>query len=392
MNRALRHNPHRVCFIYPRPARPPLRVRNNWTEARFQAIVIDMRAAWRIMLDGAIEEALLAVDLYNQPRRPRRLEGFLVHMHTAWLYLLHAEFRRDGVDYRYRLPNGRFERIEGEPRTWDLQKCVEEHWPDGGPERLNLELTIALRNRIVHRYHEATALVVSGYAQALLLNFEEELTNSFGSAMSLGEQLRFPIFAGDITALGEAKTEELRESLPKTTRDFLARFEANLDSSIANDQRYEFRVTLVPTLSAKSDADRALRFIRESELSDGDKKALQELGRTGTVVVREQTRPVASADKFTPSSVVEQVRDEIPFHFHMGHFVRAWKAMGCRPATGAQDPKRTDERYCVYDVPHGDYLYKAAFVNKVVREIRTAERFERFLGLPPKPKANQEAR
>lgn len=50
-----------------------------------------MKAHWRTILDGARDEALLAVDLYNQPRQPRRLEGFLVHMHIAWLYLLQAE-------------------------------------------------------------------------------------------------------------------------------------------------------------------------------------------------------------------------------------------------------------------------------------------------------------
>jgi hypothetical protein len=38
-------------------------------------------------------------------------------MHIAWLYLLHAAFKRDGIDYRYRLPNGRFERIDGEPKN-----------------------------------------------------------------------------------------------------------------------------------------------------------------------------------------------------------------------------------------------------------------------------------
>src|SRR5205823_5515704 len=136
----------------------------------------------------------LAVDLYNQPRQPRRLEGFLVHMHMAWLYLLHAEFRRDGVDFRYRLPNGRFERVDGEPKTWDLQRSVQQRWPAANPVRKNLELTIALRNKIEHRYHEAINIATSGYAQALLLNFEDELSSTFDPKYSLGEQLRFPIF------------------------------------------------------------------------------------------------------------------------------------------------------------------------------------------------------
>jgi hypothetical protein len=338
------------------------------------------------MLEGAIGEALLAVDLYNQPRQPRRLEAFFVHMHMAWLYLLHAEFRRDGIDYHYRLPNGRFDRVDGEPKTWDLERSAAEKWPNGGPIRTNLELTIALRNKIEHRYHEAIAVATSGYAQALLLNFEDELTTAFGSNVSLGQQLRFPIFVGELTALGEARITELRGSLPKSTRDFLARFEAELDPEIATDQRYEFRITLVPKLGSKQAADRALTFVRESDLSDSERTALLELGRSGHVVVREHTRPIADAGLIRPAAAVELIQARIPYVFHMGHFVRAWKKTGCRPRRGDEHPERTDERYCVYSEPYRDYLYTTAFADKVVRETATVDKFVEFTGLPAIPK------
>jgi hypothetical protein len=342
-----------------------------------------MKAAWRTMLDGSVHEALLAVDLYNQPRQPRRLEGFFVHMHIAWLYLLHAEFRRDRRDYRYRQPNGRFERIDGEPKTWDLQRSVEERWPQGGAVRKNLEFTIALRNKIEHRYHEAVAIATAGYAQALLLNFEEELTSAFGSELSLGEQLRFPVFVGEITALGDARIQALRDGLPRTTRDFIARFEADLDSTLINDQRYEFRVNIVPKLSSKTAADRALTFVRENELTPDEKKALQTLGKSGTVVVREQVRPVSGAGMMKPAVATIEIEKRIDFKFNMHHFVRAWKKLSCRPRAGVAHPEKTDERYCIYDEPHRDYLYTPAFIDKVVREVSDAKKFETFLGSMP---------
>lgn len=96
-------------------------------------------------------------------------------MHLAWLYLLHARFQRDGVDFRYRGPNGRFTRVDGEPKTWELARCVEERFGDNDPVRKNLEPTIALRNKIEHRYEEATAVATSGYAQAHRVNYEEDL-------------------------------------------------------------------------------------------------------------------------------------------------------------------------------------------------------------------------
>lgn len=338
------------------------------------------------MLDGATEEALLAVDLYNQPRQPRRLEGFFVHMHLAWLYLLHAEFKRDGIDFRYRVPSRRFERVDGEPKTWDLQKSVSQKWPDGGPVRANLELTIALRNKIEHRYHEAVGVATAGYAQALLLNFEDELTTSFGPKASLGEVLRFPIFVGELTPLGEARFGELQAELPKRTRDFLTHFESGLDDSITNDQRYEFRITLVPQVGPKQSADRSLTFVRESDLNDEEREALEVLGRTGSVVVREQVRAVVGAGLMKPRVVAARVQERIPFKFHMGHFITAWHALGCRPRDGDPHPERTDEKYCIYDVNHRDYLYKPAFVDKVVRETSTAEKFESFIGRPAESK------
>jgi hypothetical protein len=236
-----------------------------------------MRATWRVLLDGARDEALLAVDLYNAPLQPRRFEGFLVHIHMAWLYLLHAEFRRDGVDYHYRLPNGWFVRIDGEPKTWELKRSAEQRWAATDPVRKNLELTIGLRNKIEHRYHEATTQVASGYAQALLINFEQELVDQFGERYSLARQLRFPVFVGSITPLGEAQIQQLRGSVPKGTRDFIARFEADLDSSITSDPRYEFRVNLVPKLGAKTEADAALTYVRESDLTEDERRVLAKL-------------------------------------------------------------------------------------------------------------------
>ena len=350
-----------------------------------------MKARWKVMLEGAREEALLAVDLYNQPRQPRRLEAFLVHMHIAWTYLLQAEFQRDGVDFRYRLPNGWFERVDGEPKTWELKRSVDERFPDGGAVAKNLELTIGLRNKIEHRYHEATVASTSGYAQALLINFEEELTSAFDPKYTLGEQLRFPIFVGSITGLGKARLEELRDQLPTTTREFLARFESALDPGIANDQRYEFRVALVPKIGAKTEADRAMTFVRETDLTDEQRAALEDLGRSGAVVVREQIRPVAGAGLMRPGIAARRVEERIPYVFHVSHFVDSWRTLKVRPPTNSRHPTRTVEQYCVYYEPSGEYLYTPAFVEKLVREAGTAKGFKALTGRIPRAKGSATA-
>ena len=88
-----------------------------------------------------MEEACLAVRLYNDPAESRSFEGFVIHMHLAWLYLLHAQFIRDDVDFRYWDPQfkKRLLKIDGEAKRWELERSVKERWPsDKDPVRANL--------------------------------------------------------------------------------------------------------------------------------------------------------------------------------------------------------------------------------------------------------------
>jgi Protein of unknown function (DUF3644) len=154
------------------------------------------------MVEASRDEASLAVRLYNDATDIRSFEGFVVHMHLAWLYLLYAEFTRDKIDYRYwqRDNPRRLERVDGEPKQWELARSVRERWPDPrNPVRANLDLFIGLRNKVEYRYardHAALAAAVSGQAQAMLLNYEKELTDQFGIASSLATRLRFPVLSG----------------------------------------------------------------------------------------------------------------------------------------------------------------------------------------------------
>jgi hypothetical protein len=327
------------------------------------------------------------VNLYNEAGQPRRLEAFFVHMHLAWLYLLHARFHRDEVDYHYRQPNGRFLRVDGERKTWELAKCIGERWPTENAVRKNLELTVALRNKIEHRYEEAIAQYTAGYSQALLLNYEEELVQTFGVRYSLAQRLRFPVFLSALTPEGLDQRLEAHRTVPSKMRGFIAAFESGLDASIAGDHRYEFRVHLVPKLSPKTEADLALTFVREEELTEDQKQAFLDLGKTGRVIVRERLRDVRNLGLLKPKKAAQLIESELPFKFSVyGPFPKAWKRLKARPSKKDPHPERTDERYCIYDEAHGDYLYTQAFVAKVVRECSTRSGYRKLIGLSPKLK------
>lgn len=351
-----------------------------------------MKAKWRLTLAAAREEALLAADMYNQPAKPRRLEAYFVHMHLAWLYMFQALYQKDRRGYHYRKsnrPNAPFQRVDGEPKTWDLAKFVSEQWLPESPIRKNLELTIGMRNKIEHRYEEATTIGTAGYAQALLLNFENLLVTWFGNAETLADALRFPIFVGTFTPEGARRIAAAQQNLPKKMRRFLADFEANLEPAVLNHEQYEFRVHLIQKTSPKTAADVSLTFVRSDQLSPEERERLEQLAQSGTVIVRDRDRPVPVANQggMLPKAAAAAIQDRIPYKFAASsHMPRAWRALNARPPKGDPHPERTDETLCHYDSAHHDYVYTDEFVDRVVAQAKEEDTFQSFLGLIPRPK------
>ncbi len=336
-------------------------------------------------LEASKSEALIAVDSYNRPRQCRSVEAFFIHMHLAWQLLLHARLRREGVDYRYREPGSRrFVRANGEPKTWELARCVAHRWPDANdPVRRNLELTVALRNKIEHRYIEGVDVASAGYAQASLLNYEHELTSTFGDTHNLADSLRVPLFIGTFTTQGAERLRKAKRSLPMDVRHLIATAEEGVDADVLEDLRYEFRIHLVPKIGPKTEADLSLTFVPEEGLTEEERTVLTTLGRAGTVILRERQRGVANYGLMRPKDAVAAIQQQIPYRFTMGTFVRAWKTLKVRPAPGSAHPERTDERYCLYDAANRVYVYTEAFVRKLARDLATPKGFRELFGQEP---------
>lgn len=349
------------------------------------------RKHWPIV-EASRDEASLAVRLYNDPAEVRSFEGFVVHMHLAWLYLLQAEFTRDGVDYRYwrRDKPHLLEKVDGEPKRWELSKSVRERWPDEkDPVRANIEFFIGLRNKVEHRFareQQALAAAVGGRAQALLLNYEAELTSQFGVASSLATRLRFPVFVGSFTAQGEKALIQLRKSLPASLRTFIAEYHANLDAAVTEDPRYELRLRVLQELAPKDPDALAIQYTRYDDLTAAERQAAETLGRKGNVIIKERLRNVAGADELSPKQVVAKVQARIPYRFNSDDFQRAWKALKVRPLNSDPAPERTDEKYCTYYPRHRDYGYRPAYIEKLVRDCSTAAGYTKLTGKPARDK------
>lgn len=348
---------------------------------------------WQSTLDASAEEACLAVRLYNDAAEARSFEGFVVHMHLAWLYLLHAQFIRDGTDHRYwnRRYKRRLMRVDGEPKRWELQRSIEERWPDESDlVRANLELFIRLRNRLEHRHahaDEALMLTLAGHSHALLVNFEEEATSQFGDEQSLALRLRIPLFIGTFSPQGEQALRRFRKTLPKDLQGFLTNYESGLDETISNDPRYEFRLRATVELAPKDPDAVAFQFTHYKDMTEAERAAVEELGRRGQVIVRDRHQPVSGLGRLMPKPAAAEVEAGLPYVFNVNHFTAAWKKLQVRPSSDSTNPEHTNADWCEYDEPSKSYRYTRAYVKHLIKKCSTPDGFETVTGITPRPKA-----
>jgi hypothetical protein len=325
--------------------------------------------AHRHYLTIAKEEALLACDLYNQRRRSRNLEAFIVHMSIAWLNLFLAMCARSGIDCCYR-DGRRLQRVDGEAKAWDITKCLNYFFPNANqPIRANLTFFIRLRNKIEHRFSEKQRRhlepIVAAKAQALILNFEKTLVEEFGSNHSLGDYLRFPIFLSSLTSYALEAIKTVYSQVPRDLKTFIETYDEAQDDAVRKSEAYEYRIYLMPKVSSKGKADLAVEFI---DVSKAPPEQVETIERA-QVIIRERKVPIANINMLKASEVVsrlQQVFSAFKMHMH----VWAWKRFKVRPSYKSDDPAHTDTAYCVYDRAHGDYVYTEAWVTKLKDELK----------------------
>jgi hypothetical protein len=350
------------------------------------------------MLRASRGEAMLAANMYNDSSQPRSFEGFVVHMHLAWLYLLQARFTRDNVDYRFRRRNNPrlFERIEGEIKCWDLAKSVKEHWTNNSdPTRLNIEFFIGLRNKIEHRHmrsQESLVIAVSGKAHAFLRNFDDEVIGLFGPTHSLVSSVRFPLFLGSFSHQGTENLLRLQSSLPKDLQTYISKFESGLEPEVQNHPKFEMRLKIFLERGNKNTADLSMNFVSWDELTDEEQKRISTMGRDGRTIIRERTRDVVNHGLFKPKTICDMVENSISFRFGQYEHKTAYKRHGLRPDKGCEHPERTDERYCRYDEVNKDYLYTRAWADRLIEKCQSETGFRDFVGTDPKPKSQRKMR
>ena len=334
--------------------------------------------------------ALAAVEAYNKPGPRFRTAHYLVMISIAWTALFHAIFYKRGRRPWYRKRTSgtgtgiRYQRIDGEPKHWDLAECVSQYYgSQNPPERKNLEFLIGLRNKIEHRHLPELDAALYGECQAALLNLEELLVAQVGQSYALAEQLAVSLqFSQTMPDEKRRAARVLASSTARSVGEYVEQFRGGLPGTILNSIKYSFNVFLVPKVANReSAADVAVEFIRVDEASTEELEQLERLN----VIIREKHIPIANLDLFKPSQVVTELSDRLPCRVHLGIHTACWKHFEVRPASGSPHPERTQAVYCIYDPVHRDYAYTRAWIERLTRKLSEPADFRRITGWDPKP-------
>lgn len=335
------------------------------------------------LLASSIDCALLAVEIYNKPRAPFRVESFITHMIMAWTRLFQAHFHQTiGDTYYYKEKNGRYKLIDGERKAWDLKTCINQYGNFSDPVRVNLEFFIKLRNKIEHRTvdKDEIGIMIFGECQSLLYNYETEVIKLFGDEYALNESLAYSLqFARLRTSKQLQAGKQLLSSEYKELIDFIRKYREGLNDEVFASQEYSIKLLQVPKISNTGRNDLAIEFVNWNSLSEDDRKKFNKL----TTIVKDRVikAEVINPGKLKPGKVIQTVNAKSPLKInHADHkhilaifSVRPYKEFGVD-----QDPFDTNTKYCHYDEAHNDYLYQDSWVDFLITNLTNGQLIKEF--------------
>lgn len=277
------------------------------------------------LLIKAREAMIAAVHTFNGAGLTFRAELFIVTAIIAWTYLLHAWFRREGIDYRHTENRGGQKVVTKTPggadKFWELGQCLKNpRCPVEQGVKDNLAFLLELRHEIEHRSTNRIDDAVSAKLQACCINFNDAIKELFGTQYAL--ERRLPIALQFVTFSPDQRAILKRAGgLPRNVEMKMGEFEGHLTPEQQADPRYAFRVFMVgKTANRAPNADLAVEIIPPgSEVAEKFNIALKEVEKK----------------KYLPSEIVKAMKAEGWDRFTMESHTRLWKKLdGKNPVKG----------------------------------------------------------
>jgi hypothetical protein len=271
------------------------------------------------LIEKAREAMLAAVQLYNNPLVSFKTESFIVLSQIAWLYLLHAHYRAQRLEYRYYTQVNKRRKFarnaDGSFRYWELKQCLScAPCPLDRNTVNNLLFLVGLRNQVEHKKAVGLDSYLSARYQACALNFNFYLKKLHGDKYGLDHNLALSLQFAELSS-GQAQVIKDREDLiPEEITSYIATFDSRLTNSEIENERFAYRLLFVRvTAKRHGQADRVIEFIDpKSELAKSVSKEYW---------VKEETEK----PKFSATQVIRKVREAGFRSFGMHQHTLFWK-------------------------------------------------------------------
>lgn len=291
------------------------------------------------LLIKAREAMIAAVHTFNSAGLTFRAELFIVTAVIAWTYLLHAWFKREGIDYRHaKNQNGQkvvAKTPSGADKFWELGQCLKEpRCPVEQGAKDNLTFLLELRHEIEHRSTNRIDDAVSAKLQACCINFNDTIKNLFGAQYAL--ERRLPIALQFVTFSPDQRAILKKASgLPRNVEIMMDGFEGRLTPEQQVDPRYAFRVFMVGrTANRAPSADLAVEIVPPgSEVAEKFNIALKEVEKK----------------KYLPSEVVNQIKAEGWDRFTMDSHTKLWKKLDAKNQARGYGAVAVGKTWCWYE-------------------------------------------
>ncbi len=246
------------------------------------------------LLIKAREAMIAAVHTFNSAGLYFRAELFIVTSIIAWTYLLHAYYKREGVDYRYKRGGVVTQTSSGAEKFWELGQCLAHgKCPLEKGTINNLKFLTDIRHEIEHRSTSRVDDALSAKLQACCINFNDAIKTLFGKEFAL--EKRLPIALQFVTFDGPQRAGLIGADLPPHIAIAMDNFHNGLTEDEQADPKFRYRVAFVPQVSGKATkADLAVQFVKPGS---PEAKAVER------VLLREVERP-----KYLPSEIVSKVK------------------------------------------------------------------------------------
>lgn len=262
------------------------------------------------------EAMIAAVHTFNSVGLTFKAELFIVTAIISWTYLMHAWFKREGVEYRHMKNEVAQTTKEGADKYLELGALLRHpKSPIGAGAKRNLEILLELRHEIEHRSTSRIDTALSAKLQACCINFNDAIKEWFGAQCGLESRLpialQFSTFdVGQRMALKKA-------ALPAHIEASIDNFEQNLTEDEYRDPAYRYKVAFVPIVKLReSAADSAFEVVkRDSEIAQNLNSAfLKEVDRA----------------RYTSTKVVEIMRGFGFTRFTITNHTKLWQSLDAK--------------------------------------------------------------